>query len=75
MTRFDETAEEHGVIAVYPDAWRQAWAVDGSTPADLNFVDDVVFMRDLIDEVSSNYSIDPKRVYAAGISNGGRSHP
>ena len=40
----------------------------------LNFggnADDLGFTRSLIDRISLNYSINPKRVYAAGFSNGG----
>ena len=33
-------------------------------------VDDFGFVEALIDEISSNYSIDPARVYACGYSNG-----
>lgn len=34
-------------------------------------VDDVAFVRDLIDEISAEYCVDPKRIYATGYSNGG----
>jgi polyhydroxybutyrate depolymerase len=34
-------------------------------------VDDVAFVRDLLDEIEARYCIDPKRVYATGMSNGG----
>ncbi|WP_309608953.1 T9SS type A sorting domain-containing protein [Flavobacterium sp.] len=33
--------------------------------------DDLGFARSLIDRIALNYSINPKRVYAAGFSNGG----
>jgi polyhydroxybutyrate depolymerase len=39
--------------------------------AAVNDVDDVTFTRMLIDDISARYSIDPKRVYATGMSNGG----
>jgi polyhydroxybutyrate depolymerase len=32
---------------------------------------DVVFISDLIDKLSAEYNIDPQRVYASGLSNGG----
>ncbi len=35
-----------------------------------NQVDDVGFIRALIDKIESEYPIDPKRVYVTGISNG-----
>lgn len=34
-------------------------------------VDDVGFIRDLIDTLAANYNIDPQRIYATGMSNGG----
>jgi polyhydroxybutyrate depolymerase len=36
-----------------------------------NKVDDVAFLRALLEKVEKDYSVDPKRVYATGISNGG----
>lgn len=39
--------------------------------AQKNNVDDVGFIRALIQKLQSNYAIDPKRIYATGISNGG----
>jgi polyhydroxybutyrate depolymerase len=36
-----------------------------------NKIDDVGFMRALLEKVENDYSVDPKRVYATGISNGG----
>lgn len=34
-------------------------------------VDDVGFIRAVVDQLESRYRIDPKRIYATGISNGG----
>jgi polyhydroxybutyrate depolymerase len=34
-------------------------------------VDDVGFVSDMIDEIMIDYCIDPKRIFAAGFSNGG----
>lgn len=39
--------------------------------AQRNQVDDVAFMRALIDQLERDYAVDPKRVYVTGISNGG----
>jgi polyhydroxybutyrate depolymerase len=36
-----------------------------------NHVDDIGFVRHLIDALKSRYRIDPNRIYATGISNGG----
>lgn len=37
----------------------------------VNTVDDVGFLSALIDVVSGQYSIDPRRIYSCGMSNGG----
>jgi polyhydroxybutyrate depolymerase len=77
-TRFNEMSDREGFIAVYPDArswagrdeWR-AWDTDnGLIPPGSN-ADDVAFMRGIIDRTESDYKIDPKRIYMAGLSNGG----
>jgi len=34
-------------------------------------VNDVAFIRDLLDTLQANYNIDPNRVYSTGMSNGG----
>ncbi len=36
-----------------------------------NKIDDVAFFRALLEKVEKDYSVDPKRIYATGISNGG----
>jgi len=39
--------------------------------AQINNVDDVGFLRALIDRLEHDYRVDPKRIFATGISNGG----
>jgi polyhydroxybutyrate depolymerase len=52
-----------------PTGW--PLGADGlNTPAERAGVDDVAFIRALIDRVTRQYAIDPHRVYAAGMSNG-----
>jgi polyhydroxybutyrate depolymerase len=52
---------------VYPDGLNHTW-YDGLGP---NGEADLQFIRNLISYIESQYSIDPKRIYATGISNGG----
>ena len=66
---FDALADAHGFIVVYPDGMDHAWN-DGA-PFRESDVDDVGFIAALIDAVSAEQPIDPARVYASGISNGG----
>ncbi len=72
-------ADEAGFLAVYPNGLsavnesgrRQVWYA-GST-LNLSFIkeaDDVGFIRALLEKLKQEYSIDLKRVYATGISNG-----
>jgi polyhydroxybutyrate depolymerase len=60
-------ADREGFIVVYPDSLKNLW-YDG-TGAEGKA--DQQFIRDLIAALEGQYSIDPKRIYATGISNGG----
>lgn len=64
----DAVADTAGFFVCYPNGVSNAWNVGwefGST------ADDVGFTDALIDELSENYNIDPQRIYACGMSNGG----
>jgi polyhydroxybutyrate depolymerase len=72
LTGFSEVADRHGFIVVYPDGIDKSWnAMHGAGPAQEKGVDDVGFVDALIDRLQAEYAIDPNRVYAAGMSNGG----
>jgi polyhydroxybutyrate depolymerase len=72
LTKFDALADKAGVVIVYPDGYEKSWADGrGGTPADKAGVDDVALISSLIDALSGQFKIDPTRVYAFGISNGG----
>lgn len=76
---FDDLAEANGFIVVYPDGigasadgtgaqtWNGGYCCG---PAVRQNVDDVGFIRQVIDAVESKFRIDPARVFAAGHSNG-----
>ena len=79
-TRLDSIADLRGFVVAYPDGVR---GILGAQTTDWNAgtccglaqrgnVDDVGFLRVLIDDVSSHTAIDPSRVYVAGFSDGGR---
>ncbi len=63
-------ADEKGFIIVYPDAIDRHWN-DGRPDLSKTNYDDVGFISKIIDELNARRLIDPKRVYATGISNGG----
>lgn len=73
----NRVADEHGFLVVYPAGSGRfkermlTWNIgEGDTYAVENNIDDIGFLRAVIDEVSRNFSVDPKRVYATGFSQG-----
>ncbi len=74
FSKFDDVADREGFIVAYPDAiaanWNDGREATGIT-SQFNRVDDVAFTIALIKEVSALHSVDAKRVYATGFSNGG----
>lgn len=74
FSKFDVLADRDGFIAAYPDAIAANWN-DGreakGIASHFNKVDDVAFTSALIKEISSTHSVDAKRIYATGFSNGG----
>ncbi len=67
VTNMSSVAEKHGFIVVYPGALDGNWN-DGVLGSE---VDDVAFIRELLDKLQASYRIDPKRIYIAGLSKGG----
>jgi polyhydroxybutyrate depolymerase len=66
---FDALADQSGFIVCYPDGVDQRWnAAEGTTVGN---IDDVGFVRALIENLAGTYPIDPRRVFAAGMSMGG----
>jgi polyhydroxybutyrate depolymerase len=71
MSRWNDVADREGLIVVYPSGaggrgvsvWHEG-VRPGLSP-------DVKFIAALIDTISAHYNIDPARVYANGLSNGG----
>ena len=77
-TGFTSLSDREGFIVVYPNGTGRFWddklltwntgnccgyALD-------NNIDDIEFIRTLLDALQQNLSIDPARIYATGISNG-----
>jgi polyhydroxybutyrate depolymerase len=69
MSRWNITADAHGVIVAYPmgrgvfPAWQMRIRGPGQPP-------DVRFIADLIDTIAATHNIDRRRIYADGLSNG-----
>jgi polyhydroxybutyrate depolymerase len=74
LTGFSKLADAAGFIVVYPQAVNRHWN-DGRNVtrfrAHREKIDDSGFIAALIDTLSRRLKIDPARIYACGISNGG----
>ena len=72
--RAEEEADRHGFLVVYPDGFDHGWNGCGrSWPqrANVDNVDDVRFLRVLVNRIVESRGVDPSRVWALGFSNGG----
>ena len=69
-----QVADREGFIAAYPNGIDNAWNIGPCCTHDRD-VDDVGFMRALVEKLANDACIDPSRVYATGVSmGGGMSH-
>jgi polyhydroxybutyrate depolymerase len=71
ISGWDAVADREGFIVVYPSGTGKGprvWRTVIEGPA---LTRDVLFISDLIDKLSAEYNIDPARIYANGLSNGG----
>ncbi len=72
LTQMDLAADAHGFIVAYPTGVAASWnAGQCCGTAWTNAVDDVAFVKALLAQLESTWCIDPKRVHATGMSNGG----
>ncbi len=70
-TTFARNADDWGIAVAYPDGYRSCWADGrGITHADEDGVDDVAFLRSLIDWCADHYGTRPDSTIVTGISNG-----
>lgn len=65
---FNQRAEELQFIMVYPDGFQGSWEIGPGYDAG---IDDAGFFREMIRCFSSQYSVDPERIYVTGHSLGG----
>ncbi|MHC4234796.1 MAG: extracellular catalytic domain type 1 short-chain-length polyhydroxyalkanoate depolymerase [Planctomycetota bacterium] len=74
LSRWNRLADEMGFIVVYPSGTPQLFDVVRTWhtfKVDAGVERDVRFISELIDTLQSAYNIDPARIYANGMSNGG----
>jgi polyhydroxybutyrate depolymerase len=68
---WNKKADKVGIIMVYPEGVDSSWNVGNCCGLAMSEkVDDVGFTKAIIEAVSKAACIDPKRVYATGMSNG-----
>lgn len=75
FTRFNAVADVEGFVVAYAQGYRKNWN-DGRertvSPAHVKNIDDTGFLVALIDDVAKAVAtVDRKRVFVAGLSNGG----
>ena len=72
-TRFNDLAAKEGFLVVYPEAvdgnWNDGRGIAGVRAHQEN-IDDVKFVRLIVDRISKEHKIDRSRVFSTGISNG-----
>jgi polyhydroxybutyrate depolymerase len=77
MSGMSAKADKENFLVAYPDGTsRSGLAPTWNAGACCGYamahkVDDVGFLRALIDRLEHDYAVDPKRIFATGISNGG----
>jgi polyhydroxybutyrate depolymerase len=73
-SKWDETADSGKFVVAYPDGLDRAWNVNGGgccgQPASER-VDDIGFIGAVVADIAKNAGVDPRKVYATGMSNGG----
>ena len=74
--KFESVAEKNKFILVYPDGTidsvgRRFWNATDACCSFFSPVDDDAYLLSILKEMESNYSIDAKRIYFVGHSNGG----
>jgi polyhydroxybutyrate depolymerase len=73
ISRWNDLADRNGFLVVYPagTGFPLRWnAGNGANVSPLTN-QDVAFINDLIDTIETRYNVDPSRIFANGLSNGG----
>jgi polyhydroxybutyrate depolymerase len=68
FAHFDDLAARDGFVVAYPDGIGRHW--NDGRPELATDVDDVEFLRALIEDLAVRYAVDRRRIYVTGMSNG-----
>lgn len=73
ISGWNDLADQYGFIVVYPSGTKfpRRWQAGTRFGQGTDPMQDVTFISDLIDTLEQGYNIDPGRIYANGLSNGG----
>jgi len=78
LTGLSAVADARGFIVAYPEgaSWRnipwRSWNAGSCCGYSRDTaIDDVAYLRQLLDALSADYPIDARRIYVTGVSNGG----
>jgi polyhydroxybutyrate depolymerase len=73
VSGWNKLADQHGFIVVYPSGtgFPLRWRVSENPSEPGGPEKEVAFISDLIGKLSEDFNIDPARIYANGLSNGG----
>ncbi|MEZ4451599.1 MAG: PHB depolymerase family esterase [Nannocystaceae bacterium] len=65
-------ADDEGFLVAYPDGLDSSWNAGACCGTSMQQnIDDVGFVRDLVDALEAQLCVDARRIYATGMSNGG----
>ena len=69
---FGSLADSEGFIVVWPYGLCESWNSGSACcpPANEDKIDDVGFLRKMVEKVSGQHDIDTNRIYVTGLSNG-----
>jgi len=74
-SKMNDLADENGFVVFYPqgtiDRRENAFFNVGYSFHEDSTVNDVAYIRSLVKQLQSTYSIDPEKTFATGMSNGG----
>ncbi len=71
LSRMNQASDANGFIAVHPYGVANSWNAGVCCgTAWLDGTDDVGFVGKMLDQLESDYCIDPKQVHSTGMSNG-----
>ena len=71
IANFKPIADRDKFVLVYPEGVQKNWNDGRPTVPNQLGINDVGFFNQMCDYMINNYSVDGKKIYATGISNGG----